>query len=71
MSQRLTFQGRITSGVGRYSDMVIPDRKALPDAPPDWPEQLRAGSLNVVVDQWPNGFTPPSGFQPALTIHYG
>jgi len=52
----LTFRGYIGSGVGRYSEMTIPGRAALPDAPNDWPETLQSGSLNVKIasDGYPN-----------------
>lgn len=57
----LDFRGRITSGVGLYSEMVIPGRQALSHAPSDWPVKVCPGSLNVVIDAYPHGFTEPVG----------
>ena len=57
----LEFKGQITTGVGRYSNMVIPGREELPEAPADWPTKLCPGSFNVVIDEYPKGFTPPAG----------
>ena len=57
----LEFKGQITTGVGRYSNMVIPGREKLSEAPADWPTKLCPGSLNVVIDEYPEGFTPPAG----------
>ena len=55
----LTFGGRIVSGVGLYSKMVIPGSDCLTSAPPDWPEQLCPGSLNILINEYPPGFKPP------------
>lgn len=55
----IEFHGVITPGVGRYSDMTIPGRSALDAAPDDWPEELCRGSLNVLVETYPKGFSPP------------
>ena len=55
----LTFGGRIVSGVGEYSKMVIPGSRDLTNAPPDWPDELCRGSLNILIDEYPQGFKPP------------
>lgn len=52
----LKFKGRIGSGIGRHVELGIPGRRALPDAPPDWPDQLQPGSLNIRVYQ--GGYPP-------------
>lgn len=57
----LTFQGTVTGGAGKHSEMLIPGREALPDAPDDWPECLCPGSLNVVIAAYPEGFSEPVG----------
>lgn len=57
----LEFRGRITGGVGLYSEMVIPGRQELSRAPSDWPVKICPGSLNVVIDAYPDGFTEPVG----------
>lgn len=41
--------------------MKIPGRSALVEAPIDWPEELCPGSLNVLIDTYPDGFSPPIG----------
>ena len=59
--QTLEFRGRIVSGIGQYSLMVIPGKGNLTDAAPDWPDQLYRGSLNILIDEYPDGFKPPQG----------
>jgi len=78
--RNLRFQGAICSGVGKHSEMLMPGRSALSNAPDDWPEKLCPGSLNVLIQVYPEGFGEPRGrsggvyqldtgsFQPALTI---
>lgn len=44
----LAFEGSVSGGAGKHSEMLIPGRGALPGAPDDWPETLCPGSLNVV-----------------------
>ena len=41
--------------------MVIPGRQELSHAPSDWPVRIYPGSLNVVIDTYPDGFTEPVG----------
>ena len=60
-SRTLTFGGRIVSGVGLYSKMVIPGSRDLTNAPPDWPNELCPGSLNILIEEYPDGFQPPQG----------
>jgi len=57
----LEFRGRITGGKGLYSEMVIPGRQELSHTPWDWPVKVCPGSLNVVIDEYPAGFTEPIG----------
>jgi hypothetical protein len=57
----LTFQGTVSGGAGKHSEMLIPDLGALPDAPDDWPERLCPGSLNIVIAAYPEGFSEPVG----------
>jgi hypothetical protein len=76
----LAFSGALTAGVGQHSEMSIPGRDALPDAPPNWPKRLCPGSLNVLITAYPEGFTEPANmsggvyqlddgrFTPAFTI---
>ena len=76
----LIFEGSITGGAGAHSEMIFPGQMNLPDAPEDWPEQLCPGSLNVLVDKYPDNFRAPVGrafgayqlddgeFQPAFII---
>ena len=60
-SRTLKFLGTVSRGIGKYSEMTIPGREALSDAPADWPLRLCPGSLNVLIDFYPEGFTEPSG----------
>lgn len=53
---RLVFLGHVRSGVGRYKDLVFPSRDLLSQAPPDWPQQLYPGSLNVRIRE--DGYPP-------------
>ena len=59
--QTLEFRGRIVGGIGQYSKMVIPGKGNLTGAAPDWPDQLCPGSLNILIDEYPDGFKPPEG----------
>lgn len=80
MKPALIFCGSITCGAGKHSEMTIPGQTHLPNAPEDWPEKLCPGSLNVLVDKYPDGFSAPVGrtlgsyqlddgaFQPAFII---
>ncbi len=78
----LVFQGAIISGIGRYSDLMIPGRDELPQAPGDWPKTLYRGSLNIKIDPegYPREFEAFCGprkvpfldtgfFPPEFTIH--
>lgn len=60
-NRTLIFHGTISAGIGQHSDMSIPGRELLPDAPPDWPDRLCPGSLNVVINDYPEGFAAPAG----------
>lgn len=52
----LVFEGFITKGIGRHSELGVPGRSALPTAPADWPEVLCPGSLNVRIHKYPEAF---------------
>ena len=47
------FRGRISSGLGRHSELIIPGKQNLADSPIDWPEEFEAGSLNVQIVEFP------------------
>ena len=57
--QSLKFEGRIVSGVKLHSMMVMPGRNDLLSAPADWPDRIQPGSLNVLIEKYPDGFVPP------------
>ena len=57
----LRFEGRIVGGMGLYSNMEIPGRGKLSNAPAGWPDVLQPGSLNVFIEIYPEGFRPPVG----------
>ncbi|MCH8838640.1 MAG: hypothetical protein IIA60_12730 [Candidatus Marinimicrobia bacterium] len=40
----------IAKGTGMFSDMIIPGRDELKEAPKDWPTELQPGTLNVRID---------------------
>ncbi len=52
----LVFGGVVSGGVGRHAALYVPGRSELNMAPADWPERLHPGSLNVVVDEYPEEF---------------
>lgn len=60
-SRSLIFGGSITGGVGLHNEMVIPGRSVVAGSPDDWPEELCPGSLNVLIEEYPDSFSPPSG----------
>ncbi|MCX2695545.1 DUF120 domain-containing protein [Ochrobactrum chromiisoli] len=47
------FRGKISSGLGRHSELVIPGKKKLLNAPSDWPDRFASGSLNVQIVEYP------------------
>lgn len=51
---KITFRGTVASGIGRYATLSIPGRSRLDGAPPDWPEALYPGSLNIRVSAYPS-----------------
>ena len=57
----MRFKGKITKGIGRHSELIVPGRTAI-ESPSDWPDRLQPGSLNVRVD--PDGF--PATFDAML-----
>jgi len=52
----LSFKGRITDGIGRHSELYVPGRDEIRQAPEDWPVNLQKGSLNVRI--FPDGYPP-------------
>ncbi len=75
----LIFQGKVKKGVGDHAKLKIPGRNSLKNAPPDWPETLCPGSLNIRIDGYPSEFKHLSPtekvknldskyFRPAFTI---
>ncbi len=52
----LKFSGKIVNGIGRHVELYVPGRSALPNAPEDWPDELRPGSLNLRVSEFPDEF---------------
>jgi hypothetical protein len=57
----LRFIGRVRSGKGKHSELVIPGAANLNGAPPAWPAKFQPGSLNVGIlkDGYPEGLTDP------------
>lgn len=47
--ENIEFKGKIVSGQGNHSNLVIPGKNKLSYAPEDWPDILYSGSLNVEV----------------------
>lgn len=45
----LQFVGIVSDGVGKFKNLRIPGRGALPTAPSEWPETLKEGSLNIRI----------------------
>lgn len=79
MTDELRFKGRIIKGRGGHADLLVPGRDDVPDAPPDWPQELFPGSLNVLVTVYPTEFEArglpktvkvldTAGFVPAFRI---
>lgn len=75
----LIFSGLIVNGIGGHSELIIPGRNDLEDAPAEWPERLFPGSLNVRVICYPPEFASrglrsstkvldTAGFEPELVI---
>jgi len=52
----LIFEGVVIAGVGRHSELIVPGRSVLLEAPEDWPNVLFPGSLNVRVERYPPEF---------------
>lgn len=46
----MRFKGKITDGIGKHVELVVPGREDLESAPADWPVKLQPGSLNILVD---------------------
>ena len=49
----IIFRGKISSGLGRHSELIIPGKHNLTDSPVDWPEEFATGSLNVQIVEFP------------------
>ena len=53
----LIFRGSVVTGSGHYSsDLRFPGRDQHLAAPPDWPETICQGSLNIRVQRYPSEF---------------
>ena len=57
--RELVFTGDVRSNMGKFSNMRIPGRKELPQAPENWPLTLCPGSMNIGLSD--DGF--PAKFQ--------
>lgn len=49
MKKHIEFKGKVVSGWRKHSELVIPGKAKLPNAPSDWPETLCPGSLNIEI----------------------
>jgi len=61
MTTILKFTGKVRSGKGEHSKLLIPGAEDISDPPPDWPIRFYPGSLNIDIlsDGYPQGFAPP------------
>ncbi|MBO1038503.1 DUF120 domain-containing protein [Brucella pituitosa] len=50
----IVFRGKISSGLGKHSELIIPGKKDLKNSPSDWPDRFAAGSLNVQITEYPS-----------------
>jgi hypothetical protein len=50
---KLEFEGTVINGLGTHSELLVPGRALLPQAPTDWPETVHPGSLNLRVASYP------------------
>jgi hypothetical protein len=50
LTEKVQWVGHIVDGKGECARHVLPGRKELAEAPPDWPETLFLGSLNIMVE---------------------
>ena len=57
----LRFVGKVRSGKGKHSELVIPGIADLNHAPTAWPDRFHPGSLNIGIfkDGFPEGFVDP------------
>lgn len=57
----IRFIGKIRSGKGKHSELIIPGVAELNGAPPNWPTKFHPGSLNIGIakDGYPEGFADP------------
>ena len=46
---KIRYKGTIINGCGKHSELGVPGRTTLREAPDDWPDVLAPGSLNVLV----------------------
>lgn len=53
----IQFTGKIRSGKGEHSDLVIPGSSELGKIISDWPKCFYPGSLNVGINGYPEGFS--------------
>ncbi|WP_433849055.1 DUF120 domain-containing protein [Brucella pseudogrignonensis] len=50
----IVFRGKISSWLGKHSELVIPGKQQLDNSPKDWPVRFASGSLNVQIMQYPS-----------------
>ncbi|WP_273726032.1 hypothetical protein [Brucella gallinifaecis] len=50
----IIFRGKISSGLGKHSELVIPGKRHLDNSPNDWPDRFVSGSLNVQIMEYPS-----------------
>lgn len=49
----LKFEGAVVDGIGKHTELIVPGRGYVSQAPADWPETLKPGSLNVRIAAYP------------------
>jgi hypothetical protein len=54
MQNAISFSGTIVDGIGKYTELRVPGRNEVRQAPKDWPVRLCPGSLNLRI--LPSGY---------------
>lgn len=54
--EKFRYFGSVINGRGRHTELGVPGKSELPQAPEDWPEALAPGSLNFLVAD--DGYPP-------------
>jgi hypothetical protein len=80
---RLEFVGKVIKGSGCFSEQLhVPGEKEIPGLICGWPEKVRPGTLNVLIDDngWPDDYLAKFGkqtegldlrrFQPEIELHH-